>query len=219
MTAEPGRVRIGVVADTHVGECIPELPAAVAERLAGVDLVLHAGDITDLAVLRRLEDVAPVVAVQGDHDREGGIVLPRCRVIRAGGRRIGLTHGRRLRGVEMAAGAATLATGRLRLLGFHRAMRRRFAGVDCIVHGHLHLPLAGVRGGVLFFSPGAVYVPEGDPAYGGGPGARAVLRFRRRQREVDRLPAVGRLDVGPDGITAWILPLDPGRPERVAARL
>lgn len=119
----------------------------------------------------------------------------------------------------MAAGAATVATGRLRLLGFHRALRRRFGPVDAIVHGHLHLPLAATRSGVLFFSPGAVYVPEDDPGYGSGPGARAHLRFRRRQGDAARAPAVGRLDLGPDGIVAWVLPLDPDRPPWEAARL
>ncbi len=37
--------RIGVVADTHVGEWVAELPQAVLAALAGVDLILHAGDI------------------------------------------------------------------------------------------------------------------------------------------------------------------------------
>ena len=64
--------RIGVVADSHVGECLASLPPEVGERLAGVDLILHAGDITDVSVLRHLGDIAPVVAVQGDHDREAG---------------------------------------------------------------------------------------------------------------------------------------------------
>jgi uncharacterized protein len=219
MAADDVTARIGVVADSHVGECLPSLPPAVAERLAGVDLVLHAGDITDRAVLRRLAEVAPVVAVQGDHDRAAGIVLPEARVVTAGGRRIGLTHGRRGRAVEVAAGVASFATGRLRLAGFHRAMRSRFGDVDCIVHGHLHLPMCAVVHGVLFFSPGAVYVPEGDPGYGSGLGARAHLRFRRRQGDEAREPAVGLLEAGPGGIVAWVLPLAPGMPPREVGRL
>ena len=218
MATHGATARIGVVADSHVGESLPVLPDAVAERLAGVDLVLHAGDITDTAVLRRLARIAPVVAVQGDHDREAGIVLPEARVVTAGGRRIGLTHGRRSRPVEVAAGMASFATGGLRLLGFHRAMRARFGAVDCVVHGHLHLPMCSVVDGVLFFSPGAVYVPEGDPGYGSGPGARAHLRFRRRQGDEAREPAVGLLEAGPGGIVAWVLPLDPSAPPREAGR-
>jgi uncharacterized protein len=202
-----------------VGECLPTLPPEVAERLAGVDLILHAGDITDTAVLGHLERIAPVVAVQGDHDRDGGIVLPRSRVVRVAGRRIGLTHGRRWRPVESAAAAASLMAGEPRLLGFHHALRRRFADVDCIVHGHLHLPLCSVAGGVLFFSPGAVYVPERDPWYGTGFKGRVHLRFRRKQSTETREPAVGLIEVAPGRIVASVLPLALDLPPRVVGVL
>jgi putative phosphoesterase len=211
--------RVGVVADSHVGECLPVLPPGVAERLAGVDLILHAGDITDTSVLRHLEELAPVVAVQGDHDREGGIVLPQNRVIRVSGRRIGLTHGRRVRAVEVAAAAASLVSGRPRLLGFQRALRQRFADVDCIVHGHLHIPLCGISGAVLFFSPGAVYVPEGDPSYGTGLRGRVHLGFRRKQAPETREPAVGLLEVAKGRIVASVLPLAMDLPPRVVGVL
>ena len=49
-----GVARIGVVADTHVGEWTAELPQSVLDAFAGVDLILHAGDITDTSVLDRL---------------------------------------------------------------------------------------------------------------------------------------------------------------------
>ena len=49
---------------------------SVLDALAGVDLILHAGDITELSVLDRLGQIAKVIAVQGDHDRAAGIVLP-----------------------------------------------------------------------------------------------------------------------------------------------
>jgi uncharacterized protein len=67
------RRRIGVVADTHVGEYLDALPAGTLEALEGCDLVLHAGDLSVPSVLEDLEQVAPVVAVRGDHDRLGGL--------------------------------------------------------------------------------------------------------------------------------------------------
>jgi len=201
-------VRIGVVADSHVGEALAELPPAVFDALAGVDLILHAGDITEPAVLRRLERIAPVLAVQGDHDRAAGLVLPRARVVRVGRHRIGLTHGRRNRYVELAAAALTMLTGRLWLLGFHAAMRRRFGDVDCIVHGHLHLPVNRVAGGVRFFSPGAVYNAELDPFYDdSGLAAKAYLRFRRGLTASERAPAVGLIEVDDAGLRATALPI------------
>ncbi len=53
-------MRIGIVTDTHVGDRLPVLPEEVCEVLAGVDLVIHAGDHTAPGVARRLAELAPV---------------------------------------------------------------------------------------------------------------------------------------------------------------
>jgi uncharacterized protein len=197
-------VRIGVVADTHVGEHLPVLPSEVAEILDGVDLVLHAGDLTDVVVIRELEKIAPVVAVLGNHDEEAGIVgLPRDAVVEAGGRRIGLTHGSRTKAVELPAAALSLLAARAVLLGFHGTMRRRFGEVDCVVVGHLHMPMHLMVDGALLFSPGAVYVPELDPGYDwAGLHARGYRRFRDRLPPVARMAGVGIIEAGPAGLSA-----------------
>lgn len=201
-----GVARIGVVADTHVGEWTAELPQSVLDAFAGVDLILHAGDITDTSVLDRLGTVAPVVAVQGDHDRAAGIVLPRTRVVDVAGARIGLIHGRRGRWIELVAAALSLLAGRPVLVGFHRALRRRFGAVDCIVFGHLHLPCVRRVDGVLFFSPGAVHNAERAPGFAaGGFAARRYLRFRRSLPAELGAPAVGIIDVRPTGLEARIV--------------
>ena len=200
--------RVGVVADTHVGEWVAELSDAVLAALAGVDVILHAGDITDLAVLDRLATVAPVVAVQGDHDRAAGIVLPRARVVEIAGYRIGLTHGRRARAVELASAVMSAGLGRVVLTGFHRALRRRFGPVDAIVFGHLHLPCVRWIDGVLFFSPGAVHNAESAPGFAaGGVIARAYLRFRQSLPPEVAIPAVGIIEAGPEGLVPRIVPV------------
>ena len=200
--------RIGVVADTHVGEWVAELPQSVLDAFAGVDLILHAGDITDVSVLDRLAQVAPVFAVQGDHDSAAGIVLPRSRVVDVAGARIGLTHGRRGRWIELTAGALSLLAGRPVLLGFHRALRRRFDAVDAVVFGHLHLPCNRMIGGVLFFSPGAVHNAERVPGFAaGGFAARRYLRFRQSLPADVGAPAVGIVEIGPAGLYGQIVPL------------
>ncbi len=201
--------RIGVVADTHVGEWLAELPHGVLDALAGVDLILHAGDITQMAVLGTLARIAPVIAVQGDHDRGAGIALPASRVIEVAGYRIGLTHGRRPRRVELAAGLLSLIARRPVLLGVHGTLRRRFGDVDSIVYGHLHLPCVRRRRGVLFFSPGAVHNAERVPGFAaGGITARRYLSFRRSLPSTVAAPAVGIIDAGPDGLHARIVRLD-----------
>ncbi|MGB1377007.1 MAG: metallophosphoesterase family protein [Miltoncostaeaceae bacterium] len=202
------------MADTHVGETLPDLPASVPAALEGCDLILHAGDITCMSVLDRLGQIAPVVAVQGDHDRLAGIDLPRERVVVVRGRRIGLVHGRRSRAIETPAAALSLARRRAVLLGLHRYMRRRLGPVDMIVHGHLHMPVETAVRGTRVFSPGAV-CPWGS-LQGGRlprPGAagvadRVVRRYRQQLGDAAMRSSVGRLVTGPLGVHAEVVPLD-----------
>ena len=55
---------VGIISDTH-GLLRPEAVAA----LQGVERILHGGDVGDPAVLRGLENIAPVVAVRGNNDK------------------------------------------------------------------------------------------------------------------------------------------------------
>ncbi|MEO6457604.1 MAG: metallophosphoesterase family protein [Chloroflexia bacterium] len=59
---------IGVLSDTH-GTIHPRLLPTFRE--AGVQLILHAGDVGDPAVLETLSSIAEVVAVRGNVDNEG----------------------------------------------------------------------------------------------------------------------------------------------------
>ena len=66
-------VKLGVISDTH-----GTLPAAVHDALAGVNHILHAGDVGPGDVITELETIAPVSAVLGNTDH--GLVLPETRV-------------------------------------------------------------------------------------------------------------------------------------------
>jgi uncharacterized protein len=190
------RYLIGVLSDTHVGEALPALPAGVCEALAGVDLIIHAGDVTVSAVLDQLRAVAPVVAVEGNHDRRAGLELPRAQVVSVGGARIGVTHGDRGRIAEASAAAAGIVVGRPVMAGVPRALVRRFTDVDCIVFGHFHVPFLGRAGRTTVFSPGAVYVVDADPLVAvRGVKGRAYRRYRAGLPESARIPQVGILDI------------------------
>jgi putative phosphoesterase len=199
--------RIGVVADSHVGEFIDRLPAGVLAALAGCKLILHAGDICDLSVIDELEKIAPTVAVRGDHDRGATAQLPRDLVVEIEGRRIGLTHGRRTRIFEFSTVLSHIAAGR-RLnyrAGLHRALLRRFSRIDCLVYGHWHEPAHVRVRGVQCFSPGAV-CPWGrlegneTPTAGlAGISDRAVRRYRRQLGAEAMRPRVGILELPPEG--------------------
>ncbi|MGI9539919.1 MAG: YfcE family phosphodiesterase [Miltoncostaeaceae bacterium] len=184
------------MADTHVGEVLPRLPEGVLDALEGSDLILHAGDLTLPDVLVELRRIAPVVAVQGNHDREGGLGLPGTAVVEVAGVTIGVVHGDRPALVEALGGAVSLATGRGQTLGLVRQLIRRVGPVDVVVFGHLHETFRTRVGGTLVFSPGAVCQPEIDPGFRwSGPIARALAAYRRRLPEERIRPTVGRLDI------------------------
>lgn len=63
-------MRIGILSDTHITTGLDEFGAEPARFFASVDLILHTGDITTMAVIDWLEQFAPVLAVRGNHDPE-----------------------------------------------------------------------------------------------------------------------------------------------------
>ena len=72
------KMRIGLISDTHIRVpgyraglsrlCAEALPSQVKDVFRGVDLILHAGDIYTLPILDELEQIAPVLASEGDDD-------------------------------------------------------------------------------------------------------------------------------------------------------
>lgn len=131
-------MRLGILSDTH-GYFHPELPAT----LAGVDLILHAGDVGTPDVLDRLEAIAPVRAVYGNVD--GTPVrhrAPEHQRLRVDGVRIWMTHiggrpGRWAKGIGPAL---------------------REERPDMFICGHSHiLRIERIKslGGLLYLNPGA----------------------------------------------------------------
>ena len=130
--------RIGVLSDTHLRQHEPLLAAKLAGPFAGVDLILHAGDLVTTAVLEGLE--APqVLGVCGNmDDHVVAASLPVKRIVEVEGIRIGLIHG---------WGPP---------VGLAARVAKEFQAVDCIVFGHSHRPMNARKDGVLFFNPGSV---------------------------------------------------------------
>ena len=124
-------VVIGLIADTH-GLVRPGVHAA----LAGVALILHAGDVGGDDVLDELSLIAPVEAVFGNTDTPGDPRLSSELTRRVGGVTIHVSHGHEL-------GQPTPAA----LLG-------RYAG-DVLVYGHTHRALVARAAGRLVVNPGA----------------------------------------------------------------
>jgi uncharacterized protein len=180
---------LGVLADTHVPDRMRALPPALWDALAGVDGILHAGDISTRRVLTALEQVAPVYAVAGNRDLL--LRLPLDRVLTFAGVRVGLTHGHwgwrryapaRLRALLTRQDPTGTAARRQAYL---QQVRARFDDVQVIVFGHTHRPVNQVVDGVLLFNPGSL-----------GPDYRA-----------SHGPAIGRLVIAEGTVHATIVPV------------
>ena len=127
--------RVGVISDTH-----GELDGRVAAVLAGVDLIVHAGDVCGDHILAQLSAVAPVVAARGNMDlaRQPHGLLEDFEVVSIAGVRIGVVH-------DLDGGLLS------------------YADVDVLVCGHTHRPDVSRHGGVMVFNPGSASRPRGGP--------------------------------------------------------
>jgi uncharacterized protein len=122
---------IGLISDTH-DMLRPQVHAA----LAGVELILHAGDVGDDAILDELETIAPVLAVYGNTDAPGRSRLAESVDRTLGGVRVHVSHGHEV-------GSPTP----------ERLVQRYDA--DVIVYGHTHRQLVTRVGAQLVVNPGA----------------------------------------------------------------
>ena len=149
---------IGVVADTHCPEFIERLPDSLAIAFAGVDRILHAGDVNARSTLDELARIAPVEAVRGDHDRTLDD-LPASRELTIEGKRIVVVHGHRSRWIEEPHTLLwTLSLGLFRPhADLPRSLRRRFPDAHVIVYGHTHRAHVRQLDGALLFNPGGVH--------------------------------------------------------------
>jgi putative phosphoesterase len=123
---------IGLISDTH-GLLRPDVHVA----LAGVELILHAGDVGGDEIITELELIAPVRAVFGNTDPPGASGLVNAIDATFAGVRVHVSHGHEL------------GAPRLELL-----LAAYDAGV--IVYGHTHWPLVHrAADGRLVVNPGA----------------------------------------------------------------
>ncbi len=145
---------VGVVSDTH-GSASPsrrsiEFVVAFFKR-AGVDFILHAGDVGDASVLDALGAVAPTAAVHGNADPRDLIdTLPDRVNIVVGARTVLLLHGHHGKTALKAARAAAAP------------------GIDLIVFGHSHRSLIEREGQTILFNPGSPVERRWNPHFGLG---------------------------------------------------
>jgi len=132
-------MRLGIISDTH-----GKLKREVFEVFAGVDHILHAGDVGDADILTELEALAPLTAVYGNVDgSEVRSRLPQVASLELEGFMITVTHGDQF-------GSPTPAK-------LHAA----FPDAEIIVFGHTHKQLLElVDRTVTIMNPGSAGAPR-----------------------------------------------------------
>jgi putative phosphoesterase len=119
---------VGVISDTH-----GLLRAEALRALAGVEHILHAGDVGDFAILEALRKIAPVTAIRGNVDTHGACAeLPETEAVELGGRLFYLVHSVHALDIDPKS-----------------------AGVAVVVSGHSHRPGVETLNGVMYLNPGS----------------------------------------------------------------
>ena len=129
---------VGILSDNH-----SDWPPHIAESLAGVDAIIHAGDIGPYKLVLDMEAIAPTTAVLGNTD--GDMPINESAVVTLDGKKFFVQH----------------------IVDPHRlqaSLRERLKRIepDVVVFGHTHMPFCETLGGVLFLNPGSVTQPRGD---------------------------------------------------------
>jgi len=133
--------RIGVISDTH-----GHLDPAVGVVFAGVQLIIHAGDIMDPATIEELERIAPVIAVAGNMDDAKLGPLPREVTGEVAGVRFVAGHKRKRLLKRLALGKIEGVT--------------KEDPPDLVIFGHDHVPAVEWVEGSLYLNPGTATSPH-----------------------------------------------------------
>ena len=124
----PMTFRIGIISDTH-GLLRPE----AERRLAGVDHIIHGGDIGRPEIIDALHRIAPVTAIRGNVDIDDwAVAYPETEVVRLAGKAIYVLHDLKALEIDPIA-----------------------RGIDVVVSGHSHVPKIETADGVLYLNPGS----------------------------------------------------------------
>jgi putative phosphoesterase len=130
-------MKIGILSDTHLANITEFFTTTMKTVFEDVDMIIHAGDMTGIAVFHFLShwELKSVRGNMDDFDLRN--LLPEKRIEEVMGRRIGVIHGR---------GSPE---------GIADVVLREFQDVDVVIFGHSHVPLETKKGNVLLFNPGS----------------------------------------------------------------
>jgi len=129
-----------IVSDTHVPRRARDLPGSLWDRIETSDVVVHAGDWVDVALLDEMERRSRrLIGVYGNNDHGAlRVRLPEVARADVGGLRFAVVH---------ETGDRT---------GREQRCAERFPDVDVLVFGHSHIPWdTTAPGGLRLLNPGS----------------------------------------------------------------
>jgi len=161
---------IGLLSDTHIPEATLYIPAQLQEVFKGVDMILHAGDLYTTWVLDQLENIAPVLAAEGDDEYPDTVNDKRMKekhVLNIDGVTIWLKH--------ILWWWPDQPNSEI-----DPANPNYEKSPDILIYGHTHRPTIENRGGTLLINPGSATFPY----YRSEPGTVALLEVKSGKFEV-----------------------------------
>jgi len=146
---------VAVLADCHIHKAGPQFPASLFPRLQGVDLIVTLGDMGEKSGLDQLEEIAPVLGVQGRDDVEDIRTRRPVFVLSGEGYRVGCVFDAK------ASGLAETIDPFVEADDAGEVCKRLFGGpVDILLHASTHRAdeaRFGVKGSAL--NPGSAVLP------------------------------------------------------------
>ena len=151
-----------MVGDTHVPDRMSRLHPGLCDELdrQKPDGIIHTGDCSVIAVLRRLAEIAPVLAVRGNRDwfLEGH--LPGKVSVNINGIKVSCAHGHGSLYHYLLEKVKYLTVGYQQSF-YASSLMQEFPDSKVIIFGHSHTCLNEWYGGQLLFNPGSsVHVPN-----------------------------------------------------------
>ena len=166
-------MRIGLISDTHLTDPATDLDPGVYREFAGVDLILHLGDIYDTFVLDRLEQVAPVIGIQAYPDPVDPRIAP-IQILELEGLTVGMIHNLGFPETSINTDVGVVIPSRPPAQDI--LMRKFGKRLDIVIFGDTHEELVDEQQGILFINPGSATFPGIKHALG-SPGTIAMLEI------------------------------------------
>lgn len=138
-------MKIAIISDTHIHKHPEKITGILKGNFENADMIIHAGDYTDVKVLKILMNYKKFAGVYGNNDKNDiRSILKEKEILKIENFKIGIFHG--IGDEKMALRSACNAF--------------KNSKVNIIIFGHSHKPLITTQGKTLVLNPGSLTVKK-----------------------------------------------------------